>query len=167
MSFKLKKKKQAQIVDLKSDSINLKARNSVIEKENDKIMIELHTQLLKYQTMLKSQQNLDDGDLIKRKLEEELNKRKEEAINVTILQETLNEFKKENEELKQFAIDLQSEIYGARLAAKYLDKELAGRIQQIQLLGRDRKTFDHEHLWHQLEGKLDRIRIVKSRIRFR
>ncbi len=132
----------------------------MIEKENDKIMIELHTQLLKYQTMLKSQQNLDDGDLIKRKLEEELNKRKEEAINVTILQETLNEFKKENEELKQFAIDLQSEIYGARLAAKYLDKELAGRIQQIQLLGRDRKSFDHEHLWHQLEGELDRIRIV-------
>ena len=116
-------------------------------------MIELHTQLLKYQTMLKNQQ-LDGGDLIKRKLEDELKKRKEEAINVTVLQETLNEYKRENDELKQLAINLQSEIYGARLAAKYLDKELAGRIQQIQLLGRDIKTADHEHLWNQLEAKI-------------
>lgn len=144
---------KAQIVDIKSDCVQLRARNAVIEKENDKIMIELHAQLLKYQTMLKNQ-HLDDGDLIKNKLEDELNKRKEESINVAMLQETLNEYRKENEELKQFAINLQSEIYGARLAAKYLDKELAGRIQQIQLLGRDRKTADHEHLWNQLESKI-------------
>jgi hypothetical protein len=36
---------------------------------------------------------------------------------------------------------MQTEVYGARLAAKYLDKELAGRIQQIQLLGRDMYTL--------------------------
>jgi hypothetical protein len=34
---------------------------------------------------------------------------------------------KENEKLKAQIINLQSEIYGSRLAAKYLDKELAGR----------------------------------------
>ena len=33
----------------------------------------------------------------------------------------------ENEELKRYNLALQSELYGARLAAKYLDKELAGR----------------------------------------
>ncbi len=38
-----------------------------------------------------------------------------------------HEFEKENEKLKKEILNLQSEIYGARLAAKYLDKELAGR----------------------------------------
>jgi hypothetical protein len=116
-------------------------------------MIELHAQQLKYQSVLKNN-HLDDGDVIMKKLEDELNKRKEDAIDVAVLQESLNEYKKENDELKQYAINIQSEIYGARLAAKYLDKELAGRIQQIQLLGRDIKAADHERLWNQLEAKI-------------
>lgn len=37
------------------------------------------------------------------------------------------EFEKENAKLKTQIVNLQSEIYGSRLAAKYLDKELAGR----------------------------------------
>ena len=35
--------------------------------------------------------------------------------------------KKENEALRRHIAVLQAEVYGARLAAKYLDKELAGR----------------------------------------
>lgn len=35
--------------------------------------------------------------------------------------------RRENSELRQYILALQSEVYGARLAAKYLDKELAGR----------------------------------------
>lgn len=116
-------------------------------------MIELHTQQLKYAQAVKNHQ-LDDGEVIKKKLEQELNKRKEEAINVEIMKETLNEYKNEIDELKQYTINLQSEIYGARLASKYLDKELAGRIQQIQLLGKDIKGADHERLWSQLEAEI-------------
>ncbi len=37
------------------------------------------------------------------------------------------ELEKENEKLRAQITNLQSEIYGSRLAAKYLDKELAGR----------------------------------------
>jgi hypothetical protein len=51
-------------------------------------------------------------------------------------------------------MNLHSEVYGARLAAKYLDKELAGRIQQIQLLGRDIRVPNHESLWNQLEAEI-------------
>ena len=36
-------------------------------------------------------------------------------------------YRKDNSELRQYILALQSEVYGARLAAKYLDKELAGR----------------------------------------
>lgn len=41
----------------------------------------------------------------------------------------------ENAALRNSVLALNSEVYGAKLAAKYLDKELAGRIQQLQLLG--------------------------------
>ena len=49
---------------------------------------------------------------------------------------------------------MSSEINGARLAAKYLDKELAGRIQQIQLFGKNLKADEHERLWNQLEAEI-------------
>ena len=60
-------------------------------------------------------------------------------------------------------------MFGARLASKYLDKELAGRIQQIQLLGigkisyivriivnigRDIRGDEYEQVWNQLEAEI-------------
>lgn len=33
----------------------------------------------------------------------------------------------ENKSYRQMILGMQNEVYGARLAAKYLDKELAGR----------------------------------------
>lgn len=46
----------------------------------------------------------------------------------------------ENAALRNEVLSLTSEVYGAKLAAKYLDKELAGRIQQLQLLGKPQMT---------------------------
>ena len=43
----------------------------------------------------------------------------------------MGQYKKENENLRHSLLALQSELYGARLAAKYLDKELAGRYVTI------------------------------------
>ena len=43
------------------------------------------------------------------------------------LEAELKELRKDNSELRQYILALQGEVYGARLAAKYLDKELAGR----------------------------------------
>ena len=40
----------------------------------------------------------------------------------------LKQYEKENIELRNHVFSLQGEVYGARLAAKYLDKELAGRF---------------------------------------
>ncbi|PAA70395.1 hypothetical protein BOX15_Mlig005310g1 [Macrostomum lignano] len=40
----------------------------------------------------------------------------------------------ENAELRRYCLALQTELYAARLTAKYLNKELAGRVQQMQLL---------------------------------
>jgi hypothetical protein len=59
--------------------------------------------------------------------EDQINKQREELKQSLIPDVRAHEFEKENEKLKTQIINLQSEIYGSRLAAKYLDKELAGR----------------------------------------
>ena len=43
----------------------------------------------------------------------------------------LDQVKVENSSLRQSLYSLQSEVFGARLAAKYLDKELAGRCVEF------------------------------------
>lgn len=48
--------------------------------------------------------------------------------------------RKENKKYRQMILAMQNEVYGARLAAKYLDKELAGR-------------FDNNSNIKQLSGK--------------
>lgn len=96
-------------------------------------------------------------DVIQKKLSEELEKRfsiENNVYNLNMLKEELTEYKKENEALKEQVVNLTSEIYGAKLAAKYLDKELAGRIQQIQLFGKNLKPDQHELLWNQLEAEI-------------
>jgi len=59
--------------------------------------------------------------------EEQIAKQREEFKQNVISEIKVQELEKENEKLKTQLINLQSEIYGSRLAAKYLDKELAGR----------------------------------------
>ncbi|VDL90119.1 unnamed protein product [Schistocephalus solidus] len=48
----------------------------------------------------------------------------------------------------------EDEVYGARMAAKYLDKELAGRIQQIQLVCQKMDGPEYERLWNTLESEI-------------
>lgn len=60
----------------------------------------------------------------------------------------------ENSSLRNTVLALNSEVYGAKLAAKYLDKELAGRIQQLQLLGREMRGEIRDKLWRQLESEI-------------
>lgn len=56
--------------------------------------------------------------------------------------------------MRNSILALHSEVYGARLAAKYLDKELAGRMQQLQLLGKEMRTDVRDKLWRQLESEI-------------
>ncbi|KAL0892370.1 hypothetical protein ABMA27_015501 [Loxostege sticticalis] len=61
---------------------------------------------------------------------------------------------RENAVLRETVLALHSELFGARLATKYLDKELAGRIQQLQLLGRDMRAEVRDSLWAQVEAEI-------------
>ncbi|XP_053208412.1 Golgi-associated PDZ and coiled-coil motif-containing protein-like [Panonychus citri] len=70
-------------------------------------------------------------------------------------QQEIKALRKENTFLRRYLISIESELFGARLAAKYLDKELSGRIQQIQLLGKsDIKGQEQDRVWNQLEAEI-------------
>ena len=70
-------------------------------------------------------------------------------------QQEVANYKRENKFLRNYILSLQSDLFGARLSSKYLDKELAGRIQQIQLLAKsDLKGVEHDRLWNQLEAEI-------------
>lgn len=47
------------------------------------------------------------------------------------LQSEVEVLKMENQRIKQELMSLQSELFGTKLAARYLDKELAGRLLHI------------------------------------
>ena len=166
-------KYEAQLVDLRSSLIEAKAFKEAAEKELDKLMIELHSAQLQTQrlkscstppplspTSIPSNgaSKLDlTTDLIQKKLDEEMKRRFSTDnldLSVALLKVELAEYKKENAQYKEQLVNMHSEVNGARLAAKYLDKELAGRIQQIQLFGKNLKAEEHERLWNQLEAEI-------------
>ncbi|XP_031408084.1 Golgi-associated PDZ and coiled-coil motif-containing protein [Meleagris gallopavo] len=142
---------QAQLVDLKSELTETQAEKAVLEKEVHDQLLQLHA--VQLQLHAKTGQNVDSG-AIKAKLERELEANKKEKVKEAQLEAEVKLLRKENEALRRHIAVLQAEVYGARLAAKYLDKELAGRVQQIQLLGRDMKGPAHDKLWNQLEAEI-------------
>jgi hypothetical protein len=49
-------------------------------------------------------------------------------LELASLRSELSQLRSENTALRNTLLALQSEVYGAKLTAKYLDKELAGRL---------------------------------------
>ncbi|KAJ3606432.1 hypothetical protein NHX12_025953 [Muraenolepis orangiensis] len=146
--FQLNHKVEAQLVDLRSELTDEQAERTVVERE-------VHDQLLQLHALqLQLHGHTDDSDTIKEKLQRELESGRKEKLREVKLDAEVRLHKKENEALRRHIAVLQAEVYGARLAAKYLDKELAGRVQQIQLLGRDMKGPAHDKLWNQLEAEI-------------
>ncbi|XP_077018863.1 Golgi-associated PDZ and coiled-coil motif-containing protein isoform X3 [Tamandua tetradactyla] len=144
-------KLEAQLVDLKSELTETQAEKVVLEKEVHDQLLQLHS--IQLQLHAKTGQSVDSGT-IKAKLERELEANKKEKMKEAQLEAEVKLLRKENEALRRHIAVLQAEVYGARLAAKNLDKELAGRVQQIQLLGRDMKGPAHDKLWNQLEAEI-------------
>ncbi|KAI4802035.1 hypothetical protein KUCAC02_019895 [Chaenocephalus aceratus] len=157
--FQLNHKLEAQLVDLRSELTDAKAERKVVEREVHDQLLQLHAMQLQLHA---KQGQAEDSDSIKERLpavtldemEQELVVNRKDKIAEARLEVEMRLFKKENEALRRHMAVLQAEVYGARLAAKYLDKELAGRVQQIQLLGRDMKGPAHDKLWNQLEAEI-------------
>ncbi|XP_022100427.1 Golgi-associated PDZ and coiled-coil motif-containing protein-like [Acanthaster planci] len=149
--FQNNAKLEAQVMNLRADLCEVRATKSIMEKELHNQLLQLHA--VQLQLHAKTGQNVD-SDAIKKRLEQEMESFKADGMKEARMEAELKEYQKENVELRQHIMALQGEVYGARLAAKYLDKELAGRIQQIQLLGRDLRGPEHDKLWNQLEAEI-------------
>ncbi|XP_061900430.1 Golgi-associated PDZ and coiled-coil motif-containing protein isoform X1 [Entelurus aequoreus] len=157
--FQLNHKLEAQLVDLRSELTEAKAERVVVEREVHNQLLQLHALQLQLHA---KQGQAPESDSIKHRLpactleqmEQELEASKKDKLSEARLEADVRLYKKENEALRRHMAVLQAEVYGARLAAKYLDKELAGRVQQIQLLGRDMKGPAHDKLWNQLEAEI-------------
>ena len=59
---------------------------------------------------------------------------KDNAMKEARMECQVKQLEKENTGLRNHIFSLQGEVYGARLAAKYLDKELAGRYCEVLCL---------------------------------
>ena len=75
-------------------------------------------------------------------------------MNEAKLEAEVKDLRKENVELKQYIMALQGEVYGARLAAKYLDKELAGRWVSMYIAPRLNWTLVQEGIFESVLDKM-------------
>ncbi|GAB6032840.1 hypothetical protein CHUAL_012042 [Chamberlinius hualienensis] len=148
-------KLESQLVDLRTELCEVRANKSILEKELQKLLLQLHSaQLQVFTSQSFNSNHIIDSESIKKKLELEMERYRSDALREALLESEVVVLKNENSKLRQDFLAVQHELYGAKLAARYLDKELAGRIQQIQLLGRDMKGAEHDKLWNQLEAEI-------------
>lgn len=142
-------KLEAEVVNLQTDYFTSSSKSKTENEENEKLVLQLHEAQLK-----NAKSEGLPVDELHAKISSELEEWKidRQALNRARVSAAL--FEEENQKLHREILSLQDDLFGARLASKYLDKELAGRIQQIQLLGREIKNNDYERLWNQLEAEI-------------
>nr|CAB3250333.1 golgi-associated PDZ and coiled-coil motif-containing protein [Phallusia mammillata] len=145
-------KLEADAINSREELLTARSNYDAAQLETSQLVRQLHT--LQLQLHAANTGSTFDPTTIKQKLDDELETFRTEARNQTMLRHEINSLKQEKLALTKKSAGLESELYGARLAAKYLDKELAGRIQQIQLLGRNIKPPNFEKMWHQLEAEI-------------
>ncbi|XP_073981232.1 Golgi-associated PDZ and coiled-coil motif-containing protein-like [Rhodnius prolixus] len=156
--FQNNAKVEAELVDMRSCLVDLETRNDELTEELHKVLVQVHKSQLQ-------QKNKEEGTNIATSLNKALAERSpthraaHSGVNIDKLIRHLENWKKrleiENESLRATIATLQAEVCGARLSARYLDKELAGRIQQLQLVGRtDMVAAVRDRLWAQLEAEI-------------
>ncbi|XP_042874901.1 Golgi-associated PDZ and coiled-coil motif-containing protein-like isoform X1 [Penaeus japonicus] len=151
--FQANAKLEAELVHLRQECAEGLAFRQVAEAENRELLMKLHSSQLQLHSTGGSA-HTQDSEKIRERLEKELQEQRAESLKTHVGTHENILLKKENDSLRRYILGLQGELYGAKLAAKYLDKELAGRIQQIQLLGRDLRGEEHDKLWRQLEAEI-------------
>lgn len=145
-------KLEALVLNYRTDLIEAKAEMEAVKSESEVLLRQVHALQLQIQSGNKN--NTTNHEDITKKMEKDLASFKADIKKQASLEHTSAQYKKENKELTKQIDILEKELFGARLASKYLDKELAGRIQQIQLLGRNIQSKHFEKMWSQLEAEI-------------
>ncbi|XP_069175859.1 Golgi-associated PDZ and coiled-coil motif-containing protein isoform X2 [Procambarus clarkii] len=151
--FQANAKLEAELVHLRHECAEGRAFRQVAEAESRELLMKLHSSQLQLHSTGGAART-QDSEKIRERLEKDLEEQRSENLRIMIGTHEAAILRKENDTLRRYILGLQGELFGAKLAAKYLDKELAGRIQQIQLLGRDLRGEEHDKLWRQLEAEI-------------
>ncbi|KFD54309.1 hypothetical protein M513_04851 [Trichuris suis] len=149
---------KADIKELKREVTELDSSKKASEDELQWITIRFHS----LQCEMLSKTAPLESDHIKKKLDKEMEEFQQNMKQSYRIMSTMEQMKKENKKMRTYISALQSEVYSARLAAKYLDKELAGRIQQIQLLSREMLGAEHDRLKLKRGARLRTVKIHRS-----
>ncbi|XP_030747833.1 Golgi-associated PDZ and coiled-coil motif-containing protein-like [Sitophilus oryzae] len=178
--FQNSAKLEAELIHLRAELVESKSKKELLENELHNLLLQLHSsQLSQLPDSLNNKKSdqyfKPDVNAIKKRLEAEMRqsplrirrsmstdakeKDPELKFSTTLLEPIQNKIENaqllaENTALRNDILALTAEVYGAKLAAKYLDKELAGRIQQLQLLGREMRGEVRDKLWGQLESEI-------------
>ena len=156
--FQINAKLEAEMLNYKEELNAVQKTTKKVESEKSYLLYLLQNILLE-NSILKSKETYDQ-----KKLEE--NVQLQLANDLASFQQKLDLNSRswidkcriseyENKNLRQQVAELESELVGARLDAKYLDKELAGRIQQIQILLASNASQEHkQQVWAQIEAEM-------------
>ncbi|KAF2904882.1 hypothetical protein ILUMI_01299 [Ignelater luminosus] len=175
--FQNSAKIEAELIHMRAELVESKAKRELLEQELHNLLLQLHSSQLAQLpgltgNRIQNSKFEPDVNNIKKKFEDELKsspthnlsngniKETEELkfspalVEVSQIRAENSQLQLENAALRNSIVALNSEVYGAKLAAQYLDKELAGRIQQLQLLGREMQGDVRDKLWRQLESEI-------------
>nr|XP_023016160.1 Golgi-associated PDZ and coiled-coil motif-containing protein-like [Leptinotarsa decemlineata] len=159
---------------MRAELTDSKSKREVLENELHHLLLQLHSSQLSQLPDSLGNKRQDqyfkpDVNTIKKKLEAEIRQSPIRKVSVRDTDELkfssaamepaqykadVVQLQSENAALRNEVLALTSEVCGTKLAAKYLDKELAGRIQQLQLLGREMRGDIRDKLWRQLESEI-------------
>uniref|UniRef100_A0A1I8B2U3 VPS37 C-terminal domain-containing protein n=1 Tax=Meloidogyne hapla TaxID=6305 RepID=A0A1I8B2U3_MELHA len=120
--------------------IGVLATNSLLEEQSEQLLLRVHS----LQCQLYSKTAPHESEIIKKKLDKEMRMFNTKNLPITKSQAEISLLKEENLRLKSLLNSVHSEIYGARLAAKYLDKELAGRVPDVKDFVRQQNDLKHQ-----------------------
>ncbi|KAI6233054.1 PDZ domain-containing protein [Aphelenchoides fujianensis] len=134
---------EEEIADYKNQLAAANAARALAEKQTHDLTCRLFARTAPH-----------ESDMLRKKIDQAIQEFRDQYLPNEKAEAHAAVLSSENHKLRQVINAMQSEVYAARLAAKYLDKELAGRIQQIQLLGRDMRGAEHDRLWNQLEAEI-------------
>jgi len=122
---------QAELVHLRTELSQAKAKNSTLENELHRTLLQLHAKQLHRHSdasELSAEDTAATDEALRRvQAELEMEQQSSAKHSAAVADETNKLLNEENTALRNTLLALHSEVYGARLAAKYLDKELAGR----------------------------------------
>lgn len=157
--FQVNAKLEAELINAKENLANYHKSVTKIEAEKSYLLCLLQSCLLENSLLKSKDPNIEHEKLaenVQLKLANDLAAlQRVDWASKFGMDERIPVLDLQNQQLKKQIADLESELVGARLDAKYLDKELAGRIQQIQILLASNASQEHkQQVWAQIEAEM-------------